>query len=93
MPVNPIISGMLELTVAQSPDEPADLTIQEQRDAAEVRDWAVSRPHSKFTVRVFTPEGAGPFPDFTFFTKRLPATREGRAEVIAALRQAFTPGA
>ncbi len=30
---------------------------------------------------------------FTFFTKILPAARECRAEVIAALRRAFTPGA
>ena len=30
---------------------------------------------------------------FTFFTKFLPAAREGRTEVIAALRRAFTPGA
>mgnify|MGYP002173002814 CR=1 FL=1 len=30
---------------------------------------------------------------FTFFTKVLPAAREGPAEVIAALRGAFTPGA
>ncbi|MFB3112757.1 MAG: alpha/beta hydrolase fold domain-containing protein [Gemmatimonadales bacterium] len=30
---------------------------------------------------------------FTFFTKLVPAAREGRAEVIGALRGAFTPGA
>ena len=30
---------------------------------------------------------------FTFFTKVLPEAREGRTEVIAALRRAFTPGA
>ena len=30
---------------------------------------------------------------FTFFTKIVPEAREGRAEVIAALRRAFTPGA
>ena len=30
---------------------------------------------------------------FTLFTKVLPAAREGRAEVIVALRRAFTPGA
>ncbi len=30
---------------------------------------------------------------FTFFTKVLPAAREARAEVSAALRRAFTPGA
>ena len=30
---------------------------------------------------------------FTFFTKVLPAAREARTEVIAALRRAFTPGA
>ena len=30
---------------------------------------------------------------FTFFTKLVPAAREGRAEVIGALRRAFTPGA
>lgn len=29
---------------------------------------------------------------FTFFTKILPAAREGRAEMIAALRRAFAPG-
>ncbi len=30
---------------------------------------------------------------FTFFTKLLPAAREGRTEVIEALRRAFTRGA
>ena len=30
---------------------------------------------------------------FTFFTKIVPAAREGRTEMIAALRQAFTPKA
>ena len=133
---------------------------EEGPEVAKVRDWMVPGPYGEFQVRVFTPEGTGPFPaygyfhggawwmgtvamtepecrhiardvgcvvvsvdyhlapehkfpisvedcyaattwvvehsvdlaGFTFFTKMLPAAREGRAEVIAALSRAFTLG-
>ncbi len=35
---------------------------EEGPEVAEVRDRVVPGPHGEFTVRVFTPEGAGPFP-------------------------------
>ena len=85
MPVHPVIREMLDQAGSQPRHDATELTIQEQRKAAdgmvaglmalseegpevaEVRDWMVPGPHGEFPVRVFTPEGTGPFPVYVYF--------------------------
>ena len=40
---------------------------EEGPEVAEVRDRIVPGPHGEFPVRVFTPEGPGPFPAYVYF--------------------------
>ena len=40
---------------------------EEGPEVAEVRDRVVPGPHGEFPVRVFTPEGTGPFPVYVYF--------------------------
>ena len=85
MPVHPVFQEMINRASAQPPPDATDLTIQEQRKAAdsmvaglaalseegpevaEVRDRVVPGPYGEFLVRVFTPEGTGPFPAYVYF--------------------------
>ena len=81
MTLNPALKGLLDQAAAQNAPPLSSLTVElarqgyimarvalsEKPDVAEVEDQAVPGPEGDIPVRIYTPEGAGPFPVFVHY--------------------------